>query len=125
MNHIDKLASFLRRPDVDLYFQIHPNQVALPSFTPPSEWECWWEWSGAPFPELSTIGKWCTTKWQLLWLYYKRDSLPPWIPLELPFSTTPEAQEQIFQNIPVGIRELIDQARSLKLPRGKTQTLEN
>ncbi|KAK7676371.1 hypothetical protein QCA50_020675 [Cerrena zonata] len=105
---IDKIASFLRRPDVDLYFQIHPNQVALPSFTPPSEWKYWWNWAGQPLDQSSSSNSWCTTKWQLLWLYYKRESLPNWIPFP---------HEGIFEDIPVELRNLIDQARSLTIPR--------
>lgn len=128
MEHIDNLASFLRRSDIDLYFRIHPNQVSLLSFNPPQEWNSWWDWAGEPYDSPSSSSSsdspsepWCTTKWQLLWFYYRRDSLPTWL---LDSNSFPASGEDTFQTIPIKLRNIIDEARSLKLPRGKPKTLD-
>jgi len=48
--YLDHLERFLASPLPKSLLAAHPNDVAKPSFTVPSEWETWWDWA-ASFPE--------------------------------------------------------------------------
>ncbi|CAL1713441.1 unnamed protein product [Somion occarium] len=109
-DRLDQVTSFLRRPDVNLCFQIHPNQLTIPTFNPPAEWNYWWQWSGEPMNASFTSNVlWSQSKWQLLWFYYVRDSTPDWI--------REHPDEDTFKLIPIQLRKLIDEARTLQLSR--------
>lgn len=103
------LARFLTRPDVDSYFRIHPNQVALPSFIPPPEWNCWWDWAIDPDVNASKSedGEY-EPKWVLLWRYYASGT----------YKINPSHEVNVdFATIPTQLRELLDYIRDLPLDR--------
>ena len=88
------LASFLQRKDVKTYFDIHPNQLGSPAFSPPSEWLDWWHWASVDSSEET---------WWLLWQFYVASPGPD--------------TDRRFANIPLQLRDLISAARQLQLPR--------
>ncbi len=104
----EALVNFLTRPDVDVYFRIHPNQVALPSFMPPPEWMIWWDWAVGFDDDVNEPGD--EPKWLLIWRYYVSSH-----------QSNAEASDQRgngFSSIPTRLRKLLDCARELPLTRG-------
>ncbi|KAI0785180.1 methyltransferase domain-containing protein [Abortiporus biennis] len=101
---MEDLANFLLRPDIDLCFTLHPNQLAKPGFKPPSEWSYWWNWAADISPNQSN------SKWLLLWLYLISgygDS-----------RKLCKVEETVaFESIPAQLRSMIDSARNMSLPR--------
>ena len=50
--YLSRLEEFLTCPLSKSLLAAHPNDVAKPSFTPPPEWEMWWDWAAsAPVSE--------------------------------------------------------------------------
>jgi len=45
--YLDRLEDFLTSPLPKSLFTAHPNDIAKPSFIPPSEWETWWDWAAS------------------------------------------------------------------------------
>ena len=45
--YLNRLEDFLASPLPKSLFTAHPNDVAKPSYTLPSEWETWWDWAAS------------------------------------------------------------------------------
>lgn len=106
---LDELVAFLGRSDIEQFFLAHPNQLAVPSFSPPSSWSHWWDWAAGQASHVVGDLDGPQSQWDLLWQYY----------------TTPSASNELFSTIPLELQRFISDARRLQLcrERGKEATV--
>ncbi|KAI0078227.1 hypothetical protein K474DRAFT_1771164 [Panus rudis PR-1116 ss-1] len=107
---LDQLTLYLNRADVNSYFQIHPNQLTISSFSPPDHWKPWWDWA---VDEEDLNSPTFLRKWEVIWLYYIRDNIPEW----MSHISNEVEKLGLFRTVPQEVKEIIDTARRLAIPR--------
>ncbi|KAI1793224.1 hypothetical protein LXA43DRAFT_885717 [Ganoderma leucocontextum] len=101
-SHLASISRFLSRPLVSTLFAFHPNDLGESLFSPPSEWEEWWDWPGEV----------CDGQ-------HGPEQEDPWLVLLRYYESCLSGHEPAEQAslIPPVLRSLISDACKLALPR--------
>ena len=102
-DRLASISSFLSRPLVSTLFAFHPNHLGQSVFSPPQEWQEWWDWSAHLRDGHQPDGQ-GQEPWLILLRYYE----------SCLSGCQPSSQRS---DIPPTLRVLISDASQLALPR--------